>query len=69
MSAYNFGALPPLPDGYRVEWIESVEHFMALGPDEWESAITCDPHQARRWCFDRAEALSGAVDLIERSHL
>ncbi len=54
MSIYNFGALPPLPDGYRVEWVESVEHFIALGPGEWESVITCDPHQARRWCFHRA---------------
>ena len=51
---YNFGALPPLPDGYAVVWFESHEHYQATGPDEWESAITCDPYQARRWCFNHA---------------
>ena len=38
-----------VPEGYRVLWVESLEHYMAVGPDEWESAITCDRWQARRW--------------------
>jgi len=54
MPEYNFGALPPLPAGYWVDYVECVEHYMAFGPDEWESGVTVDPYQARRWCFDRA---------------
>ena len=46
----NFGALPPLPDGYCVVWHQNLEHYIAWGPD-WESPITCDRFQARRWCF------------------
>lgn len=49
---YNFGCLrPPLPIGYMVAWYECHEHYQATGPDEWESSITCDPYQARQWCF------------------
>lgn len=52
---YNFGCLPPLPPGYSVEWFECHEHYQAIGPHEWESDITCNPHQARRWCFNHAK--------------
>lgn len=51
---FNFGCLPPLPDGYSVEYVISLEHYMAFGPDGWESMITCWPHDARRWCFQHA---------------
>lgn len=54
ISPHNFGALKPLPEGYWVGWVECVEHFMAFGPDDWESVVTCDPYQARRWCFTHA---------------
>jgi len=54
---YNFGALPPLPAGYSVVYHDCHEHYQAHGPDEWESAITCNPYQARRLCFARAAAL------------
>jgi hypothetical protein len=53
--SYNFGALPKLPDGYAVRWYECHEHYQATGPNDWESAITCDPFQARRWCFAKAK--------------
>ena len=52
---YNFGALP-MPEGYAVVWHDVVEHYIAHGPDEWESVVTCNPHQARRWCLRRAVA-------------
>ncbi len=46
----NFGALPALPEGYSVWWHELIEMYMAHGPG-YESAITCNRFQARRWCF------------------
>ena len=52
----NFGCLPPLPDGYWVGYHQSIEHYMAHGPDEWESLITCDRFHARDWCFAMAAA-------------
>ncbi len=55
---YNFGALPPIPEGYQVAWYECHEHYQATGPDEWESPITCNPHQARLWCFQHHEAVT-----------
>lgn len=51
---YNFGALPPLPDGFSVVYNDNIEHYYATGPDEWESVITVDPYQARKWCFVEA---------------
>jgi len=50
----NFGNLPPLPPGYRVLWVESLEHYIAEGPEGWMSAQTCDPYQARRWAIAQA---------------
>ena len=55
----RFGALPPLPPGHLVIWSEGTEHYHALGPDEWESDITCNRFQARRWCFAHADAITG----------
>lgn len=52
---YNFGALK-VPPGYRVSWFECHEHYQGVGPDEWESSITVDPHQALRWCWQNYEA-------------
>ncbi len=54
---YNFGALQPLPAGYAVNWYAGHEHYQAVGPDEWESPITCNPLQARAWAFARAAAI------------
>lgn len=48
---YNFGALT-MPPGYSVVWFSVHEHYQGIGPNEWESTITVDPHQARRWCLD-----------------
>lgn len=48
---YNFGALKALPEGYRVAWYECHEHYQGTGPEDWESPITCNPHQARDWCI------------------
>lgn len=53
---YNFGALP-MPPGYSVVWHQCHEHYQAHGPSEWESCITVDPHQARRWCIAHAKRL------------
>ncbi len=64
MSVHNFGALPPLPEGYRVEWFDEVEHFIALGPDDWESVITCDPYQARKWCLDHARRVELGLEIM-----
>lgn len=44
----------PLPDGYSVEWIECVEHYMCLGPQDIESPIFSNRFAARRWCFAHA---------------
>ena len=62
---YNFGALSPLPDGYCVGWVESIESFVAFGPDDWESVQTCRPHQARRWCFERAALRRAMGEKVE----
>jgi hypothetical protein len=51
---YRFGALS-MPDGYAVVWHDCVEHYIAHGPHEWESVVTCNPHQARRWCLRHAQ--------------
>lgn len=51
---YNFGCLPPLPDGYRVSWFECHEHYQAIGPDEWESPISVDPYQCRQFALAHA---------------
>lgn len=51
---YNFGALPPLPAGFSVFYNDNIEHYYATGPDEWQSVITVDPYQARKWCFVEA---------------
>jgi len=45
----NFGNLPPLPDGYCVRWHDNLEHYIGWGPG-YESPITWDRFQARRWC-------------------
>lgn len=47
---YNFGALP-MPRGYYVVWHSGHEHYQAHGPNDWESDITVNPHQARQWCI------------------
>ena len=52
----NFGFLPPLPEGYTVSFYEALEHYMADGPDDWQSPITAHRFQARRWCFAEAAA-------------
>ncbi len=52
---YNFGALPPLPDGYSVVYRESHEHYQAIGPEGWEGDISVDPYWCRRqaiWNYD-----------------
>ena len=51
----KFGALAPLPEGYSVWWHEEHEHYSAHGPNEWESVITVNPYQARRWALQYAE--------------
>ena len=50
----NFGALPQLPDRWFVAYHPRLEMYMAHGPNEWESMVTCDRFQARRWCIDAA---------------
>ncbi len=55
----HYGALPPLPEGYSVWWHGEHEHYSAHGPG-WESCITVDPYQARRWALERARG-RGAV--------
>jgi hypothetical protein len=50
----RFGALPPLPDGYYVAYVEAVEHYMAFGPGDWEGDISCDPYWCRRQALHRA---------------
>lgn len=57
----DFGALHPLPEGYSVWWHEGHEHYQAHGPDEWESVMTCDRFQARRWCLLEAAFRRKAV--------
>lgn len=49
----NFGALP-MPDGYEVWWHGEVEMYIAHGPG-YESPITCNRFQARRWCLWHSE--------------
>lgn len=51
----NFGALPPLPDGFHVAWHPALEHYVGHGFDGWESLITCNRFQARDFCIERAE--------------
>ena len=58
----NFGALKPLPLGFWVGYHPNLEHYIAHGPDEWESVITCDRFQARWWCFDKAQVSPLAAD-------
>lgn len=42
----NFGALPPLPEGYAVVWVEP--HYLATGPGGWEGLLTWDRFRARK---------------------
>lgn len=51
----EFGALPPLPDRWFVAWHAEHEHFQAHGPNDWESVVTVDRFQARRWAMLEAE--------------
>lgn len=53
---YNFGCLPALPEGYEVVQLEDEGHFVARGPDDWESGIHWSPHACRQWCFLEAAA-------------
>lgn len=41
----------PLPEGYTVWWVDCVEHYMGMGPNETESSIYSSRFDARRWCF------------------
>lgn len=59
---YDFGCLLPLPVGYRVSWFACHEHYQGMGPHDWESPVTCDPYQARRWCFAHSQTLAGEQD-------
>lgn len=47
----RFGALPSLPAGYSVWRHAEHEHYQGHNPCGWESPITCDRFQARRWCL------------------
>lgn len=43
------------PPGYVVVWSPIVEHYYGMRVDEtWESAITVNRWDARRWCFEHA---------------
>ena len=53
----KFGALPSMPPGYSVWWHEEHEHYQGHGPDEWETAITCDRFSARLACIFAAQKL------------
>ena len=46
---YNFGCLPPLPNGYRVVWLENTEMYIWMKEDEdLDGPICASPHYARR---------------------
>lgn len=64
---YNFGSLA-LPPGYSVMWHGCHEHYQAHGPDGWESCVTWDPYQARRWCMIRNEKLQKQEDHMTTKH-
>jgi hypothetical protein len=49
----GFGALPPLPVGWRVIQLDSG-HYMATDGNR-ESAITVNRYHARKWAFDLAK--------------
>ena len=51
---YNFGCLPPMPDGWYVAWHPNLEMYMGHGPNEWESLVCWNPHWVRQWCIDAA---------------
>ncbi len=44
----NFGALPKLPEGYRVMWSNGAEHYFGLGPDGVEIGFSWNRFDVRR---------------------
>lgn len=54
---YEFSSRISMPEGYHIIWCDGVEHYLAIGPNEngpyeWESAITWDKWQARRFAIN-----------------
>ena len=51
----NFAKHQKLPEGYRIEWWESVEHYVWVKDNETESVIFADRWQAYRsaWAHSR----------------
>jgi hypothetical protein len=43
-----------MPMGYVVIWSVSTEHYMALGPSDWEGDISVDRFWCRRQAIARA---------------
>jgi len=50
----NFGALPPIPEGWCVAWHECIEMYMGHGPNDWESPICWNRFWVRQWVIDKA---------------
>lgn len=44
----------PLPEGYKVIWSESCDHYLGINGDI-ESEIYCCRFMARKWCFASAQ--------------
>ncbi len=44
-----------MPEGYSVWHHGETEHVVGHGPNGWESAITWDRWQARRWCVEHSK--------------
>lgn len=53
----NFGAMPPLPEGWRVVQLDGG-HYMATDGNV-ESAITVNRFHARSWAFQLAKPTAG----------
>ena len=56
----RFAPHQALPPGYRVVWVESLEHYMWIHEaTDRESVITWNRWQARRWAWNDFREVSG----------
>lgn len=55
----NFGCLPPLPEGWTVQYHPCLEHYIGHGPNGYETVIHVDRFAVRKWLFTEEMWVAG----------